>query len=36
VAKRLVENEIPFGETQQPHLWEYADNIDTVNFLLKI
>ncbi len=36
VAKGLFENEIDFGKTQQPHLWEYADNIDTVNFLLKI
>lgn len=36
VAKGLSENEIPFGKTQQPNLWEYADNIDTVHFLLKI
>lgn len=26
---------IPFGTTQQPELWDYADNIDTVRFVLK-
>lgn len=26
---------LPFGTTQQPELWDYADNIDTVSFLLK-
>jgi hypothetical protein len=26
---------IPFGETQSPHLWDYADGIDTIDFLLK-
>jgi len=25
-----------FGKTQQPNLWDYADNIDTLAFLLKI
>ncbi len=27
---------LPFGTTQQPELWDYADNIDTVRFVLKI
>jgi hypothetical protein len=27
---------IPFGSTQQPKLWDYADNVDSVDFLLKI
>jgi len=27
---------IPFGKAQSPHLWDYADNIDTIGFLLKI
>lgn len=27
---------IPFGNTQQPELWDYADNIDIISFLLKI
>jgi hypothetical protein len=26
---------LPFGTTQQPELWDYADNIDTISFLLK-
>ncbi|GLB49682.1 acyl-CoA reductase [Neptunitalea lumnitzerae] len=27
---------IDFGKTQKPQLWDYADNVDTVDFLLKI
>ena len=27
---------IPFGKSQQPELWDYADNIDIISFLLKI
>lgn len=27
-------NAIPPGKAQEPELWEYADNIDTINFLL--
>lgn len=27
---------IPFGKSQQPDLWDYADNIDTINFLLHL
>jgi hypothetical protein len=27
--------EIPFGRAQQPELWDYADGIDTIEFLLK-
>ena len=26
---------LPFGKSQQPELWEYADNIDTISFVLK-
>ncbi len=26
---------IPFGNSQLPELWDYADNIDTISFLLK-
>lgn len=36
VAQDFIENKIAFGKTQHPDLWEYADNMDTVNFLLKI
>jgi hypothetical protein len=28
-------NHIPFGKAQAPALWDYADGIDTVEFLLK-
>ena len=28
-------NYIPFGKAQSPHLWDYADGIDTIEFLLK-
>jgi hypothetical protein len=28
-------NDIPFGKAQLPHLWDYADGIDTLEFLLK-
>lgn len=36
VSKNLVENSIPFGQTQKPKLWDYADNVDTLEFLLQI
>ncbi|MDO9580078.1 MAG: acyl-CoA reductase [Bacteroidales bacterium] len=26
---------LPFGKAQSPHLWDYADGIDTIEFLLK-
>ncbi|WP_411768810.1 acyl-CoA reductase [Winogradskyella sp. A3E31] len=35
VAYGFTENEIAFGKTQEPQLWDYADNVDTVEFLLK-
>jgi hypothetical protein len=35
VASEIIENSIPFGKTQKPDLWDYADGIDTVEFLLK-
>lgn len=28
-----IENAIPFGQAQQPALWDYADHIDTLSFL---
>ena len=27
---------IPFGKAQTPELWDYADNVDTVRFLLEL
>ena len=34
VSDNLIENSIGFGQTQKPALWNYADNIDTISFLL--
>ncbi len=36
VANNVVENEVEFGKTQSPKLWDYADGIDSVDFLLRI
>ncbi|RTY95233.1 acyl-CoA reductase [Flavobacterium sp. GT3R68] len=36
VSNGLIENSIDFGQTQKPNLWDYADNVDTLDFLLKI
>ncbi|UPS90964.1 acyl-CoA reductase [Bizionia sp. M204] len=36
VASGLVDSEVSFGQTQNPQLWDYADNVDTISFLLKI
>ncbi len=36
VTNAAIENKITFGETQKPQLWNYADNIDTISFLLNI
>jgi hypothetical protein len=29
-----LENSLPFGKSQQPQLWDYADGIDTMAFLI--
>lgn len=36
VSNNLVKNSINFGCTQTPNLWDYADNVDTISFLLTI
>jgi len=36
VSNNLVENSIDFGQSQRPNLWDYADNVDTISFLLTI
>ena len=36
VSNGLFANEIDFGNTQNPNLWDYADSVDTLDFLLKI
>ncbi|MCZ4694257.1 acyl-CoA reductase [Ancylomarina euxinus] len=33
IVGQIGENTIPFGKAQQPNLNDYADNIDTMNFL---
>ncbi len=35
VSSGFVKDEVSFGETQQPALWDYADNVDTLAFLEK-
>ena len=36
VSNNLIKNSISFGQTQKPKLWDYADNVDTISFLLKL
>ncbi|MEO8235585.1 MAG: acyl-CoA reductase [Flavobacterium sp.] len=36
VSNNLVENSISFGTTQKPKLWDYADNVDTIDFLIHL
>ncbi|WP_142786428.1 acyl-CoA reductase [Changchengzhania lutea] len=36
VAKDFTKTEIPFGQTQKPQLWDYADDVDSIEFLLGI
>ena len=36
VSSNNIEKSVPFGQTQKPNLWDYADNVDTLEFLLKI
>lgn len=36
VANNFIENEVKFGQTQHPELWDYADRINTLEFLSKI
>ncbi|TDE06956.1 acyl-CoA reductase [Flavobacterium sandaracinum] len=36
VADETIENSVAFGQTQNPRLWNYADNTDTISFLLTI
>ncbi|WP_298777876.1 acyl-CoA reductase [uncultured Polaribacter sp.] len=36
VGKNIVENEIDFGQTQNPKLWDYADGVNILEFLTNI
>jgi len=35
VSNGSIKTSIPFGETQKPKLWDYADGVDTLAFLLE-
>lgn len=36
VSQAGLKNELPFGSTQTPQLWDYADGVDTMEFLLSL
>ncbi|MFD1162992.1 acyl-CoA reductase [Hwangdonia seohaensis] len=36
VSNGFLDNEIAFGSTQKPQLWDYADDVDTIAFLTEI
>lgn len=36
VSKGVIESEIALGETQSPNLWEYADGVNTLEFLASL
>ena len=33
ISKEDLPNALPFGKAQEPELWDYADDVDTVEFL---
>jgi hypothetical protein len=36
VSNSKIKGELPFGQTQKPNLWDYADNVDTLSFLINL
>jgi hypothetical protein len=36
VSSGFMSNEVRFGQTQNPQLWDYADGVDTIEFLTKL
>ncbi|WP_353077463.1 acyl-CoA reductase [Flavobacterium sp.] len=36
VSNGSIENSVYFGKTQKPNLWDYADNVDTMQFLINL
>ena len=36
VSNGIIENSVYFGNTQKPNLWDYADNVDTLQFLINL
>jgi hypothetical protein len=35
-SDRHIPGSVPFGKSQLPELWDYADHIDTIEFLIKL
>jgi hypothetical protein len=35
-APGLLPDALPFGKTQEPELWDYADGVDTLDFLIHL
>lgn len=36
IVGKNIPQAIPFGKTQQPQLWDYADGVDTMKFLVEL
>lgn len=36
VSNNFMDNEVKFGQTQHPQLWDYADGVNTLSFLSSI
>ena len=36
VSNGVLADEVPFGKTQEPQLWDYADGVNTLEFLSKV
>jgi hypothetical protein len=36
ISEKGLDDAIPFGKAQTPNLWDYADGIDTLEFLLEL
>lgn len=36
VSEGILKEEVPFGKTQFPQLWDYADGVDTLSFLSQL
>jgi len=36
VSQKQTADTVAFGQTQKPQLWDYADGVDTIDFLLKL
>ncbi|PKQ60702.1 hypothetical protein BZG02_18440 [Labilibaculum filiforme] len=36
IVGNTIPNAIPFGKAQEPELWDYADNVDTMEFLTQL